>query len=103
MCISLTVRAIISFSWIRILLLIQSIENACVLNLHDLPAEEQRRRCFFFFFFLIQMKVSDAPGIGDSLEHFRLAHSDYSGKGTADIRVNFLHGHLEVHRKIQSS
>lgn len=90
MCISLTVRAIISFGWIRVLLLIQSIKNSCVLNLHDLPAEEQRRRLFFLFF-LIQMKISDTPGIGDSLEYFGLAHSDYSGKGTADIRENFLY------------
>lgn len=51
MCISSTVSAIISFSWIRILLLIQSIKNTYVLNLHDLPAEEQRRRCAFFFSF----------------------------------------------------
>lgn len=100
MCISSTVSAIISFSWIRILLLIQSIKNTYVLNLHDLPAEEQRRRCAFFFFFLIQMNLSGTPGVGDSLEYFGLAHSDYSGKGTADIRDNFLYGHLEAHRKI---
>lgn len=100
MCISPIVSAIVSFSWIRILLLIQSIKNAYVLNLHGFPAEEQRRRWWVFFFFLIQMKLSDTPGIGDNLEYFRLAHSDYSGKGTADNRVNFLYEHLEVHRKI---
>lgn len=35
------------------------------------------------------MKLSDTLGIGDSLAYFRLAHSDYSGKGAADIRDNF--------------
>lgn len=65
------------------------------------PLNKKRRRHFFSF--LIQMKLSDTSGIGDSLEYFGLAHSDYSSKGTADIRDKFLCGHLEVHRKIWSS
>lgn len=57
----------------------------------------------FYLFVLILLASYRTLGIGDHLKYFRLAHSDYSGTGTADVRDNFLYGHPETQSKTFSS